>query len=348
MTLALLVPLGAAQERVAADAQAIVNGARMALSDAAVRRLTMSVHDTGGTAAGARVAAERAVAGGADVILGPLFAQSASAVAPIAEREGIAVLSFSTDTNVAGPPVWVTGFTPEAQVDRIFGYASRQGIRRVAVYAPDVPYGAAALRAVDGAAARHGIVIVAESRYPRSFQDIQRTARLFVEDATAGGAEAILLPDFGQGLTTASSFIDFLGMPQPGTRYLGLGQWEAGTTLREPTLQGGWFAGADAAALDAFASDYVARYEQRPPFTAVLGFDAASIAAELVRDSQGAGGGDPFSLTALTRETGFRGAVGAVRLNPDGTTTRGLAVLEVGNREFTLLEGAPARLGAGF
>lgn len=346
MTVALLAPLGAAEERVAGDATALANGARMALADMGVRGLTLRVKDTRGTPAGARAAAEEAVADGASLIIGPLFARSTSAVAPVAKAANIPVLSFSTDRTVAGGPVWITGFAPEDELDRILGFASRQGISRIAIYAPDIPYGAAVMRASRGIAARHGISIVAESSYPRSFQDIQRTAPDLVNDANAFGAEAILLPDFGQGLTTASSYVDFLGLPQPRVRYLGLGQWEAGATLREPTLEGGWFAGADVEAVDAFSRAYSARYGSRPPFMAVLGHDAALIAATLVRDAQ-RGGGVPFSDAALTREGGFAGAVGAIRLNPDGTSTRGLAVLEVGSRRFSLLEPAPSRLNAG-
>ncbi|MEM9761183.1 MAG: ABC transporter substrate-binding protein, partial [Pseudomonadota bacterium] len=149
------------------------------------------------------------------------------------------------------------------------------------------------------------------------------------------------------GLTTAASFLDFNNLTQPGTRYLGIGQWEAGETLRAPELLGGWFAGADTEAVAAFYQRYQTRYGGRPPFVAVLGYDAGLIAGTLASEARAAGIGDPFSRTQLTRAGGFEGAVGAVRLRPDGQTDRGLAVLEVGNGRFVVLDPAPRSFDLG-
>ncbi|MEO1776660.1 MAG: penicillin-binding protein activator [Pseudomonadota bacterium] len=344
---ALLVPLGAAQERVGNDARAITNAARMALEEGPADAITLNILDTGGTAEGARLAASRAVEQGAALILGPLFSASTSAVAPIARPTGAPVLSFSTDTTVAGSGVWVTGFTPEDEVQRILAFAARNGITRVGVYAPDIPYGQAALRAVEGAAARTGISVVARESYPRSFQDIERTSGAFAAMARSLGAEAVLLPDFSQGLQTAASFMAFHGVVQPEIRYLGTGQWEAGETLREQALVGGWFAGADPIAADAFAGRYRARFGSRPPFVAVLGYDAARVAIELAVQARTLGDATPYGPEALTQEAGFAGGVGALRLLPDGTAQRGIAVLEVGQGGFITREPAPTRFGAG-
>ncbi|MEM6677237.1 MAG: penicillin-binding protein activator [Pseudomonadota bacterium] len=340
---ALLVPLGAADDRAATSAVAIRNAAELALSGPAGTGLRIATYDTLGTPEGATNAANRALADGARLILGPLFAANARAVGAVAGPSGVSVLSFSTDTEVAGGPVFVTGFAPEIEVARILEYASRQGIRTIGVYAPNVPYGLAALRGVEEAAGRSGVSVVAEEIYPRSFQDIERTAPDFVARAQAAGAEAILLPDFGQGLAIAASFVNFHGMPQPDVRYLGIGQWEAGETLRAPELAGGWFAGADTIAVDTFAQRYATRYGSRPPFVAVLGYDAARIAAMLVAEARTVNSIAPFTRPALTRPGGFEGAIGNVRLRPDGTADRGLAILEVGPGRFVLREPAADR-----
>ncbi|MGF1551804.1 MAG: hypothetical protein ACFBWO_04780 [Paracoccaceae bacterium] len=95
----------------------------------------------------------------------------------------------------------------------------------------------------------------------------------------------------------------------------------------------------------AFGRRFAPRYGYRPRFVAVLGHDAALIAATLATDP--ARGAAPFSRDALTRPTGFEGAVGALRLEADGTTTRGLAVFEVADRGCAVGEPAPRRFGAG-
>ncbi|MEM6421578.1 MAG: ABC transporter substrate-binding protein, partial [Pseudomonadota bacterium] len=165
--------------------------------------------------------------------------------------------------------------------------------------------------------------------------------------ARAQGAEAILMPDFSEGLQTAASFMAFHGLAQPEVRYLGTGQWEAGATLRETALVGGWFAGADTIATDAFAGRYRARFNQPPPFVAVLGYDAVRVALDLASDAAAAGTDEPFATQQLTREVGFSGGVGALRLLPNGQTERGIAVLEVGDGGFILREPAPTAFRAG-
>ncbi|MEO0427978.1 MAG: penicillin-binding protein activator [Pseudomonadota bacterium] len=342
---AILLPLGASDQRAARSAAAILKAAELAISGPDGAALRLRSYDTKGTPDGATVAAEAAMADGARLILGPLFGRSAQAVG--AAAGGVPVLSFSTDTSVAAGNVWVTGFAPENEVERILSFAAAQGIGSVAVYAPDVPYGAAALRGLGPAASATGVSVVAEEVYPRSFQDIERTAPLFVSTAQAGGAQAVLLPDFGQGLAIAASFVNFHGMPQPEVRYLGIGQWEAGETLRAPELVGGWFAGADSDAVAAFFQRYQTRYGERPPFVAVLGYDAGLIAATLASEGRAAGSADPFSRSALTRSVGFEGAVGALRLREDGRTDRGLAVLEVSDGRFVVLDPAPRRFDVG-
>ena len=340
---ALLAPLGAANPGAAGVADAIVKAAQLAVEQNGSGVVDLRILDTRGDAGQAAAAAQQAVAGGAEIILGPLFGANTPAVAQIARAAGIKVVSFSTDTTVAGDPVYVSGFTPEANVRRILDFASRQGLSRVAVYAPSEPGGDAAVRGVARHAGPAGVQIVAETRYPRSVQDIERTAPIFAASARQAGAQALLLPDFGEGLPFVASFMNANGLPQPDVRYLGIGQWAARTTLGKPELLGGWFAGADPQAAATFAARYRARYGETPPFIAVLGYDAVSMVIQLLRADPTAG----FDTAAITRPQGFAGGVGPFRFNRDGQAERGLAILEVGATDFRVIEPAPASFGAG-
>ena len=60
--------------------------------------------------------AQQALDEGAEIILGPLFAQSVSAVGQIARPRNIPVIAFSTDANVASPGVYLLSFLPETDV----------------------------------------------------------------------------------------------------------------------------------------------------------------------------------------------------------------------------------------
>ncbi|MFQ5567602.1 MAG: ABC transporter substrate-binding protein, partial [Paracoccaceae bacterium] len=120
---ALLAPLGAADEGAASAGDALANAARMAMVDLADPTMELRVYDTRGTPQGARAMAQKAVAEGAALILGPLFSANTGGVGDVAGSRGINAISFSTDSTVAGGPVFLSGFLPEAEAERIVGFA---------------------------------------------------------------------------------------------------------------------------------------------------------------------------------------------------------------------------------
>lgn len=341
VVVALLAPLSGADAGAVEAGNAIANAARMALTDLADPTLELRVHDTGGTAQGARAAAQAAVAEGAALILGPLFGANTPAVGDVALLAGINAISFSNDSSVAGGPVFVSGYAPEAEAARIVGFAAARGYDRLAVFYPETSYGNAALRGAERAA---GTGVVAAMGYPRSFQGIQESAGPFANAALAAGANAVLIPDSGQGLRSAAAFLDYGGLDPARTRYLGLSQWNGPGTTQEATLVGGWFTAPDPERLEAFADLYAARHGVRPPLVAVLGYDAVQAAGQLLAEARRMGSRTPFGRAELTRPQGFQGVLGPFRFEPDGTSRRALAVLEVRPGGFEVIDPAPSRL----
>src|SRR5215218_8476227 len=94
---AVLVPTSGANAGVG---QSIANAANLALLDAGGERIRITVYDT--ARGGAAAAANQALAEGNGLFLGPLLADDVRAVAPVARKAGVPVISFSNDTNVAG------------------------------------------------------------------------------------------------------------------------------------------------------------------------------------------------------------------------------------------------------
>jgi ABC-type branched-subunit amino acid transport system substrate-binding protein len=344
---ALLAPLSAADEGAVNAGQALVNAAKMAETDIADPSLQLRIYDTTGDPGRARAAAQQAVTDGARLILGPLFSASTPGVGDVAASAGINVISFSTDSKVAGGPVFVSGFLPEAEAARIVGFAASRGYDRIGVFHPMTEYGAAALRGADEGALSTGARVVVAQAYERSFQGIQDAAGPFAQAAQGAGASAILMPESGQGLRSVAAFMDYAGLAPSIVRYLGLGQWNASATLQEPALQGGWFPAPDPNRLDRFAGLYAARYGTRPPFIAVLGYDAVQVAGQLLSEARVSRQGDPFGRSALTRPEGFQGALGPLRFEQDGRNRRAMAILEVGPRGFAVIDPAPLRLDLG-
>ena len=129
----LLVPLTGASAALGED---LVDAAQMALFDVGRTDLELLPRDTGDEPAKAEAAALSALDAGAELLLGPVYGRSAQAIAPLAAAHSVNVISFSNDAGVARPGLYVLGFRPEEQVERIVRYSAAQGRTRFAALAP--------------------------------------------------------------------------------------------------------------------------------------------------------------------------------------------------------------------
>lgn len=142
--IALLAPLSGQH---AGAGEALLQGAQMALFDLGNPDAILLPLDTHGAPDGAARAMRQAIEAGAGLAIGPLLAGSVEAVRPIAAQAGINVVSFSNSPDAAGPPVYLAGYTPAAQVARILDAAIAEGRTRIAVLAPSGRYGDAVVAA---------------------------------------------------------------------------------------------------------------------------------------------------------------------------------------------------------
>ena len=76
--------------------------------------------------------ADKAIADGAQVIVGPLRSDAANAAAVAARDDNVNVLAFSNNPTIAGGNVFVLGPTFDNTARRLVGYAKRNGRDRIA------------------------------------------------------------------------------------------------------------------------------------------------------------------------------------------------------------------------
>ncbi len=162
MRVGLLLPLSGPQ---AALGKTLLNAAQLAVFDIAGDEMALLPADTKGTAEGAAAAARWAVDQGVRLILGPVFAPSVAAIAPIAQAAGVQVISFSNDRVVAGNGVYVMGLTPETQIRRVLTYARDQGVKRVVGLLPEGPYGDRVEQVLQNLIPRLGLDLKTLARY---------------------------------------------------------------------------------------------------------------------------------------------------------------------------------------
>ena len=101
----------------------MLKAAELALFDGGNRNILLITADEGATPDAAAAAAAKLLAQGAEIIVGPLFGPSVSAVAPVARDRGMPVLAFSTERSVAGNGVYLLSFLPQSEVRRVVNYA---------------------------------------------------------------------------------------------------------------------------------------------------------------------------------------------------------------------------------
>jgi len=320
--IAVILPLSAAGNAGLAG-QAMRNAAEMALAEFNAPNIQLLMKDDAGTPDGARIAAEQAIAEGAEIIVGPLFAQSVSVVGQIARARNIPVIAFSTDTNVASRGVYLLSFLPESDVQRIVQYASANGKRSYAALIPDNPYGTVVEAAFKQDVARHNSRIIALERYPH---DKAAMAGPVANVAKAAArADAMFIADGGDAVPDVVQALAAGGMTKK-IQYLGTGLWDDPRIFATQALDGGWYAAPDAAGFRNFSARYAARFKIQPVRTATLAYDAIALVAALVKTQSPQ---QRFSPEVLTSPSGFAGIGGLFRFRADGTNERGLAVLRV-------------------
>jgi branched-chain amino acid transport system substrate-binding protein len=315
---ALILPLTG---NAASAGLSMKNAGEMALAEFNNPNIQLIVKDDGGTAQGAAAAAQQAVAEGAEIILGPLFAQGAAAAGQVAQQAGIPVLSFSTDASVAKNGVYLLSFLPQTDVERIVSHAVKSGRRSFAAILPEDAYGTVVEGAFQESVAKNGARVVALERYAAHDAAQMKAAIQRVAQA-ARGADAIFVPDNAPAIAAALSAA---GVDLRRAVLLGTGIWDDPQVLNAPAVAGGLYAGPDTTGWNAFSQRYRTRYSSDPVRTATLAYDAVLLAAAL-NQTQGSA---RFQPGTLTNPAGFQGIDGIFRLKSNGLNERGLAVLKV-------------------
>lgn len=339
--------------------RALFDAAQLALFDLADSRLVLLPRDTEGSAEKASEAARRVIAEGAQIIIGPLFANEAAAVGAVARERNVKVLSFSTDRSVAGGGVYLLGFTPDQQVERVIGFARTRGLTRFAALAPDSPYGNAVTQAAAGAAAANGAQLLHQDRYPVDTGDLTPTVRRFatalralpargLDEPPVDGVDpnlprpvdGVLLPEGGARLRALAPLLPFFDIDPRAVRFLGTGLWDDASLGSEPALVGGWYAGPAPDGFVEFSRRFEQGFGRRPPRLASLAYDATALVGILARRTDTP---TPFDETGLANPDGFAGYDGIFRFQSNGLVQRGLAVLEIQRRGGSrVIDPAPA------
>jgi len=342
---ALLVPKSSGSA--GAVAASLENAARLAIDDLTSVKIDLRVYDTGGSTEQAAALAQKAVAEGAQIILGPLFADAANAAGNAVAGQNINVLSFSNNASIAGGNVFVLGPTFENTADRIMRFAKRQGKTKVLIAHPNNVEGQFGRNAVQQAASRNGIAVASINGFEFSQPGVVAVVPQIKAAMDSTGADTLVLTsNSADALPLLAQMLPEAGVSPSNVQYAGLARWDVpAQTLELPGLQNGWFTMPDQGMIQNFQTRYTQAYGTAPHQLAGLAYDGIAAIGALVE----AGNKKALTTGALTQGAGFQGVAGAFRLRPNGTNERALSVAMVRDKQVVIIDPAPIKFsGAGF
>ncbi|MCW3849486.1 penicillin-binding protein activator [Sphingomonas sp. LB-2] len=327
---ALLVPLSGPN---AGIGKSLSNATQLAILDTNTDAIRITTYDTAGPG-GAVGAAKQAIADGNRLILGPLLAEEARVVGPIARAANVPVLSFSNDASAAGDGVYLLGFSPAQSIERVVDYARQNGVTQFAGLIPSGLYGERASVAFTNAVRDAGGSVVALETYDNrpgslttAITKVQRSPFQAVLIAGSGGSAVAAVPAIRRGTNGKTA------------RILGPELWNTDSGIgANAALNGAWFASVPNNYYRTYAVKYRTRFGVAPYRLSTLGYDAVLLTVRISRDWKP---GTDFPERRLTDRDGFAGLDGAFRFGRDGVAERALEVQEVGGGTTRTVSPAP-------
>lgn len=339
---AVLLPFSHPNAQVRTEAESMLAGIELALFEFAGDDFLIMPKDTAGKQSVTEARVDEALQEGADIILGPLFGDNVKAVRHVANARQVPIIAFSNDRTAAGGGAYLASISPEEEVSRVMQYAGARGVRSFVFLGPGTPYGRQVEAAMRYQASLQGGAVVASSFYDATSgatQEARQIATVLISEITRGKV-AVMIPERGVKLLSVAPLLPYNGVDMRQVMLMGTSLWDDPSIWREPTLEGGVYAAPDPENLAGFKQTYDRIYGRNPSGLAAVAYDAAALAVRL-------GAEDNIRYNGVTDPDGFMGVNGLFRFRIDGTSQRGLAVMQIQASGARVVEKGLAAFGAG-
>ncbi len=279
-------------------------------------------------------------------VIGPLFSQVATEIAPLTEALGIPVISpyaRSSDFPFLSPYAFRNSLTDANQARFLADYAVRVlNLTRFAVLYPDEPYG----ESLKDTFIEHIIdlagQVVVVSAYPPDDKNFGHAIKRLggIDDESLGD----LLAGSGTKITMAKTkpyeaiflpgYYDRVGLMAPelafynitNVQLLGTDGWNSEELIvigehfvEDSIFVDGFFTDAEAPSVARFVAQFLSRYEEHPTLVAAQGYDTFNMLVSLLQS----GSSTRFELRdRLLQLRDFPGVTGITSLDPDGNAVK--------------------------
>ena len=349
--IALLIPVTGENAALGAELQ---RGAELALFSVRNPALELLVFDT--HEAGAELAAKRAVAAEADLIVGPLFSDAVVAARAILAPADIPILALSNNVRIANSGSWLLGYVPEQQIDLLLAHALTTGRGKVGIIAEEGAFGQRLAGHAAKRLAQFGLqpevsmtlgaaVLADEDSLKASVRNFTGYVAPADDEETPAFADlpparfdALLFAGSADFALRTAPVLAYYDADPERVLYLGTTQWNQQRILNEPSLQGGVYTFRPTSRDDSFNSLWSSAWRSRPGALARLSFDAMAMAAVLAGQQRG------LWQASLESGSGFSGFSGAYRLLPGGGNQRAFELRRIEGGVSRVLQPAPDKI----
>jgi branched-chain amino acid transport system substrate-binding protein len=355
---AILVPLSGQAQKIG---HMMLQAAELAVFEDRRDNIQLRPYDTKGTAFGALDAINQAIKDRVDIVIGPLFSSSTEAIINRAYENNLPVLSFSNNQLLQNNKnVYLMGFMPEQEIERIVSYAMNQGKTSFSALVTNDDYGALVSKILKETVAKKDGKIVkidyysnrdtalhnkiknlidsyaisdrvyeeyeAAKEFNRASEYEDRKPVEFIYDKEDRiYADAILIVDGGIKLNQILDLMDQYSVRERPYQLLGTSKWENELNYKNENLLNAWFTSADPEEYSKFEERFYKVYNTFPIRVASLAYDAINVVKRTYSRSKN----ETIDKNHLMNQRGFKGIDGYFRFLPNGIVERNFSVLEI-------------------
>lgn len=351
-TVSMLLPLTGNQEVIGKDMQ---NAALMALKDQPQPRLRLLFFDTKGTPEGAKEAYQWAKAQNSDLILGPVFSNELKALGT-SFLNAPNILSYTSDSTVLDQQKSSFALLIPNQIDTIIHQACLEGKQRIAVLGSESKTGEIVMNSLDKAIQKcpqmhlkkYGLYGEKEENLTPAIlkilppivdpkkKNLTEEEQQILATPMQERLDFDLLIVFEDGIRLSQA-IAILAFYDVNPQIVPIYTLASVKPLKDRALNGVLFADLPDKKNAVFTRRYWDIFGKKPASLASFAYDSVRWASDQADQEK-------LNLATLKNNGPYDGVDGLIRLNEDGTNTRGLRLVQKKGRLVQEIIPAPETL----
>ncbi len=309
------------------------------------------------------------------LVIGPVFTSSIESISEIAAENNIVVLSFSNNSDLINyKGIFLSGFSPEQEIDRITSYLIDSGKSNFSVIAPNNQYGIRIAKTLREMAEIKDANFISSQFYINSKKSFTKIANTILNSYIVSDeieeyqeeleaiedkeereireleiiaqhkiyADTILIAESGDKAFKIAKELHLNNVDGRDIQIIGTSHWDKVSILEGNSLSGAWFPGPNNKYYSRFKEKYNQIYGEDPVRISSIAYDVTAFVIDLsseIKDQKLTGN----DIVNYNGKKGYRGIDGLFRFLPNGIVERNLSVLGVGNSEFKIIDRAPRR-----